>query len=331
MWRHLQFPMQSSLYPQSPSERDRWILAQRLRAAPRETLDPLLPQAFLVEDECDENGEVVPVATIFLTNRECPWRCLMCDLWRHTLTESVPRGAIGAQIDYALKQLPPARHIKLYNSGSFFDERAIPSADYPEIASRLAGFERVIVESHPLLIGEKTLCFRDLLQGKLEVAMGLETVHPVVGPQLNKRVSLDQWKNAAACLSANDIALRAFVLVKPPFLDEDEALFWAARSTEWAFEHRAQVVALIPTRDGNGAMEALAEAGEWSPPRLETLEAAFDFGLNLQQGRVLADVWDLQRFSSCAHCFEKRQARLAWMNLRQTVAPRIECEWCAAA
>ncbi len=47
-------------------------------------------------------GEIVPTATVFLTNRECPWRCLMCDLWRNTTIETVPAGAISGQIDYAL-------------------------------------------------------------------------------------------------------------------------------------------------------------------------------------------------------------------------------------
>ena len=74
-----------------------------------------------MEDERTESGEIAPVATILLTNRECPWRCLMCDLWQHTLAGPTPIGAIPAQIDYALAQLPSARAIKLYNSGSFFD------------------------------------------------------------------------------------------------------------------------------------------------------------------------------------------------------------------
>ncbi len=136
-------------YPETTQERDHWILAQR---PARNMLDPRRPYAFLVEDERAETGEVVPVATIFLTNRECPWRCLMCDLWRNTLTESVPPGAIPAQIDYALTRLPSARQIKLYNSGSFFDPQAIPLGDHGAIAGRLHSFERIIVECHPALI-----------------------------------------------------------------------------------------------------------------------------------------------------------------------------------
>jgi uncharacterized Fe-S cluster-containing MiaB family protein len=95
---------------------------------------------FFVEDEHSAAGEVVPVATIFLTNRECPWRCLMCDLWKNTLTKTVPPGAIPAQIEYALQQLPQARQVKLYNSGSFFDPQAIPHEDHPVIANQITSF-----------------------------------------------------------------------------------------------------------------------------------------------------------------------------------------------
>src|SRR5688572_5975141 len=123
MERSLAMTSLAASYPTTHRERDRWILAQRARvdSSARIQLDPYRPYAWLVEEECAHNGEVVPVATVFLTNRECPWRCLMCDLWRNTLTETVPLGAIPAQIDFALSQLTPARQIKLYNSGSFFD------------------------------------------------------------------------------------------------------------------------------------------------------------------------------------------------------------------
>src|SRR5262245_44872544 len=101
-----------SVYPEQPRERDRWILERR---GARKPLDPFKPHAFLVEKERSESGEAVWVATVFLSNRECPWRCLMCDLWKNTLPETVPLGAIPAQIDYALARcrtgLPPVQQI----------------------------------------------------------------------------------------------------------------------------------------------------------------------------------------------------------------------------
>src|SRR5579862_2260859 len=109
-------PVYPGLSKMSPGELDRWIVARRPEQA-RAALDPLHPWAFFVEEEYSKEGVVLPVATVFLTNRECPWRCLMCDLWRNTLAEAVPIGAIPAQIDFALTRLPNARQIKLYNSG----------------------------------------------------------------------------------------------------------------------------------------------------------------------------------------------------------------------
>jgi hypothetical protein len=304
-----------SLYPESAAERDRWILERR---PAREDFDPQHPQAFFTEAECSKDGAIVSVATIFLTNRECPWRCLMCDLWRHTVREVVPAGAIPAQIDYALARMPAGRQIKLYNSGSFFDPRAIPVGDYPAIAERVKSHQRVIVESHPALVGDSSLRFRDLLQAPLEVAMGLETVHPEILPALNKRMSLSQFAAAARFLRDNNIDLRVFILVKPPFMQETEAVEWAARSIDFAFDCGATAVTLIPTRSGNGAMNDLADAGDFSPPRLSTLEEAFDYGLGLRRGRVFVDLWGAPEGEA------SRMARLRAMNLSQAVRPRCE-------
>lgn len=312
-------------YPASDAERDKWILARR---PPREKLDPWRPYAYLVEEEYSASKEVVPIATIFLTNRECPWRCVMCDLWRNTLTEKVPAGAIPHQIDYALAQLPSARQIKLYNSGSFFDRNAIPVEDYPAIATRVNAFERTIVESHPSLINQNCLDFRNMISNQLEVAMGLETVHPEILERLNKRATLDQFSKASQYLRSNGIDLRVFILVQPPFMKAHEALYWAERSLDFAFDCGATAVTLIPTRSGNGAMETLIELGEFSPPNLSVLESSATYGLKLGRGRVFVDLWDLPPASTECSCYSRRIERLREMNLRQVVSDVIDCTHC---
>ena len=312
-----------SVYPVDAGERDAWILRHR---PAREKLDPLIPYAFFVEQERAAGGSIQPVATIFLTNRECPFRCLMCDLWRHTLTETVPAGAIPAQIDHALQRLAPASQLKLYNSGSFFDRRAIPPEEHAAIAQRASRFAHLIVENHPALVGDACLRFRDLLSGSFEIAMGLETVHPQIGAALNKRMTLDQFSGAARFLRRNQIDLRVFILVQPPLMLSAEALVWAERSLDFAMDLGATAAVLIPTRAGNGAMEALAASAEFSPPALHTLESALEYGLSLQAGRVFADLWGLR--ASCPHCYEPRAARLRQMNLQQTVLSRVPCAHC---
>jgi len=322
----------SSPYPaEAGPARDRWILDRRPR---RNRLDPRRAYAALIEDEAAETGggtRAVPVATIFLTNRECPWKCLMCDLWKNTLEDSVPPGAIAGQIREALRVLPPARRIKLYNAGSFFDGRAVPPEEHAAIAELVAPFERVIVESHPALVGPAVWAFRDRIPGTLEVAMGLETVHPDVLPRLNKRMSVDQFRRAADLLADEAVALRVFVLAGLPWVPVAEARAWTLRSVQCAFDSGASSVSIIPTRAGNGAMDELARTGAFEAPRLRLLEDCFEDAVSLGRGLVFADLWDLDAFSRCGDCFEARRERLASMNLSQSVALPVGCPHCGGA
>jgi radical SAM enzyme (TIGR01210 family) len=297
----------------------------------------LRPQNFFLERERAQSGEIVSVATLFLTNRECPWRCVYCDLWKNTTMETVPSGAIPAQIDYALREIgEPARQIKLYNAGSFFDPNAIPPEDFPAIVERLRGFESVIVECHPALVGPSAEAFRTQLthhtpHAKLEVAMGLEIADDAILAKLNKRMTLAMFKSAAAFLHAHGIALRVFVMVKPPFVQsEDEALDFARRSIDFAFDCGATAASLIPARFGPDELESLAQRGDFAPPKLATLETALDYGVALRRGRVFADLWDLEQLADCQECFSARRARLERINFEQKFAARAVCESCQA-
>ena len=319
---------ESNAYPLKRSARDAWITRRR---GAKNQVDPQIPYAFISEEEPDAAGRMVRISTLFLTNRECPWKCVMCDLWRNTLDESVPLGAIPAQIDYALARLPAAAQIKLYNSGSFFDPRAIPRDEYAAIAGRLHAFERVIVECHPALVTNPVLQFQKLLTGPLEIAIGLETAHPEALDRLNKGMTLDQFSRAAGFLREHRMDLRVFLLVHPPFVARVEAGEWVRRSIDYSFESGASVVSLIPTRGGNGAMDALITSGDFIEPRLADLEQAVEYGIKLQRGRVFADLWDLERFSSCEVCFGRRRARLDHMNRSQSIEPVIPCDSCGYA
>ena len=301
---------------------DREILAARPTG---NRVDPRRPVAFHVESECSAGGDIVDVATLFLTNRECPFRCLMCDLWKNTTEQSVAPGDIPHQIDIALSQLPPARQIKLYNSGNFFDHRAIPPQDYPAIAQRVRVFDRVIVENHPRFSTDECPRFHDLLGIELEIAMGLETVHPEVLRNLNKQMTLDDFEGAVRFLTSHGIAVRAFILLRPPFLDETEGIYWAIRSMAYAFEAGVECCSVIPTRGGNGILDRLAAEGLFAPPTLTSMETVLEAGLRLGRGRVLIDLWDADRFADCPHCASRRIERLKQINLTQQIPEPIVC------
>jgi radical SAM enzyme (TIGR01210 family) len=301
---------------------DQWIVSQR---GSKNSVDTTRPYATLVEKERTVSGDIEDTAIIFLTNRECSFRCLMCDLWKNTTDITLPAGAIPDQIEWALERIGSAKHLKLYNSGSFFDGRAIPEQDYEKIASLVAGFETIIVESHPRLIGESTLRLRDMLKPELHVALGLETVKPDLLLRLNKKMTLQDFTHAVNFLNTNGILSRAFILLRPPFLSEQDGIYWAERSLDFAFRLGVECCTIIPVREGNGAMDILLEQGQFSRPDIRSLETVLEYGIGLNTGRVFADLWDLKLFSSCSKCFGSRTERLNIMNLNQILPPKIDC------
>lgn len=313
----------------------------RIRALrPQPTpVDPWRPHGSLLEEERLADGGRAQVLTAFLSGRECPFTCVFCDLWQYTTEAPTPPGALTAQLRQLLTERGDAltygegireRHIKLYNASNFFDLKAVPAADDGPLLELLRPFDRVIVESHPKLVGRR--CF-EVAEGfgahRLQVAMGLETVHPTAQPQLGKGAGLDDYRRAAERLHDHGMEWRAFVLVGAPFVPLEEASLWAERSAAFAFELGAAQVSLIPLRGGNGALEELARRGDFHPPRLSHLEASFDRCLRRKPpGIVTVDTWDLERFSQCPSCFEARQGRLERMNLSGDVEPAVSCPSC---
>jgi len=317
-----------------PTLSDQQIVSLRPQRNP---VDPVKPYAFMVEEECSASGELTKVATIFLTSSECVFRCSMCDLWKNTLEQPVESAAIGKQIRWALNELEidladPRRQgisaVKLYNNGNFFDNRAVPRNDWPEIAELVAGFESVIVENHPRLCQQNCLEFNSLLSGQLELAMGLETVHPQVLQWLNKQMSLEDFQKATQRLISYGINVRAFILLRPPFLTEQEGVHWATKSMEYAFECGVECCSLVPVRGGNGVLDQLQKRGDFTPPNLKSMESALVAGLAMNRGRVFMDLWDVQQFVTCHRCSSDRQNRILQMNQTQTVIQGDDCGDC---
>jgi hypothetical protein len=302
---------------------DQWIVSQR---GIKNSVNTARPYAMLVEKERTVSGDIEDTAIIFLTNRECSYRCLMCDLWKNTTDITLPVGVIPDQIEWALERMQYAKHLKLYNSGSFFDGRAVPEEDYERIASLVSHFETVIVESHPRLIGKRTLHFRDMLKPDLHVALGLETVKSDLLLRLNKKMTLQDFTHAVGFLSSNGILSRAFILLRPPFLSEEDGIYWAERSLDFAFRIGVECCTIIPVREGNGAMDILLEQGHFARPDIRSLETVLEYGIGLNSGRVFADLWDLKLFSNCSKCFDKRTERLNIMNLGQIIPDPIKCD-----
>ena len=314
----------------SASVADRRIRSLR---PPKGHADPYKAHGSFIEEERRPDGRTERALTVFLTGAECPFTCSFCDLWQWTIDGPTPPGALTHQLESVLEALdgPVPDRLKLYNASNFFDHRAVPTEDLPRIAEMAAPFAGVTVESHASTIGPKTLAFARQISGRLEVAVGLETIHPVAAAALNKRLDLARFDLAARFLSENGVDLRVFVLLGTPYVRAEESVAWTMRAVEYAVDRGASVVSIIPVRGGNGEMERLQALGHFTPPTLSQLEEALDLCLQFTSTVVTADLWDVERLPAREHCRAERIERLRRLNVTGRAEPRIACTMCGAA
>ena len=297
------------------------------------------------EQEPDGFGGLVSCRTYFLVGSECRFTCSMCDLWKYTLREpNTPLGSLAVQIqtlhDQVSMEGQPAASpewIKLYNASNFFDPANVPPDEFDSIAKLCNGFQRVVVENHASLLSSKktqdSACrFRDLIDGQLEVAMGLETIDPNGIKWLNKSMSLDQFEQAVEFLINEEILVRSFVLLQPLGTQIDESVEWAFKSCRHAAAWGSQRVSLIPTRGGNGFVESVAKELHWKPPTARQLECAFEALLGSSKANgfresrssiYTVDLWDWKTLAgTCDACSQPRLDRLERMNHQQKLIDR---------
>jgi radical SAM enzyme (TIGR01210 family) len=297
---------------------------------PKPPVDPWKAHGSLVEDERRPDRVIERALTIFLAGAECPFTCAFCDLWQYTTDGPTPRGAIPKQIEDTLASaaVSSLQRIKLYNASNFFDSRAVPIDDRARIAELCSPFAGVTVESHANTVGAMTLQFARQLSGRLEVAMGLETIHPEGRAHLNKRLDLERFDRAASFLTDHDVELRVFVLLGAPYIPEEESVEWTVRSAEHAAARGAAVVSIIPVRGGNGEIERLATLGRFTPPTLRQLESALDRCGEWNATVVTADLWDVERLPACPACRMSRIERLRRLNVSGRSEPSVACVEC---
>ena len=305
------------------------VAVRRARGA-KAAVDPWRPIAVWDEEEVAAPFQTVDCRVVLLAGAECPFTCAMCDLWRHTLIGPTPPGALPAQIEAALALAPPTRAlsgprwIKLYNASNFTDPRAVPVVDRPRIAALVDRFERVIVETHPRLVDDSLEHFARSIGGRLEVALGLETIHPRVLPWLNKQMTPADFAAACTRLQAADIDARAFVLVGLPGLTEDESVEAAIVAARFAAAAGCRHVSLIPTRGGNGFLDRLAADGSFVPVTAGAAEAALAGALAGVPADCLVtlDLWDWDRMAGhCGECRAARRARIERMHRARALLP----------
>lgn len=168
----------------------------------------------------------------------------------------------------------------LYTPGSFFDdEELLPCLRNRilEFVSRETDIKTLSVESRPDFITEENIAMlRDMLPDKrIEVSLGLDSANDKVRNLfLNKGLRFENYLEACAILNKYKMIVVTYVLVKPPFLSESNAIFDAVQTARTAFECGSSIVSLEPMNvQRNTVVYHLYNCGLYRPPWLWTVIA----------------------------------------------------------
>jgi radical SAM enzyme (TIGR01210 family) len=164
--------------------------------------------------------------------------------------------------------------IKIFTSGSFFDPREVPQAFLQEVASAFRG-KLVIAETRPEFVSEETIRpFLEVLDDgswktPLYCAIGLETSDDAIREKnINKGFSFCDFRNAAQRAHKAGAGVKAYLLFKPLFLTEAEAIADMKTSFTDALPH-AEMLSMNPcTVQKNTELEFYWKRGAYRPPYL---------------------------------------------------------------
>jgi len=185
-------------------------------------------------------------------------------------------GHLRAQLAWILTEYTVAdfRMIKIFTSGSFFDPAEVPPAFLADIAGAFRG-KLVIAETRPEFIREETLrpFIETIDDGSwkmpLYCAVGLETSNDEIREKcIRKGFTFGDFTDAARTAHAAGAGVKAYLLHKPLFLTEKEALEDMRRSIRDAAEH-AEIISMNPcTVQRKTELEFYWKRGAYRPPYL---------------------------------------------------------------
>ncbi len=222
------------------------------------------------------HGKSVDAGVVVLSTRGCSWAlragCTMCG-YIYDSSAEVSQEEVLRQFKEGLAKVGRVAYLKVFNSGSFFDEGEIAPETRREIYRMVnaLGVERLQVESRPEYITREVLEeAKSLLEPELEVGIGLETASDYIREVcINKGFTFADFQRAMRVCRDAGAQVKAYLLIKPPFIAEKEAIEDAVRSGAAAARLGVERLSYNPVNVQRGTLvEELFKRGEYRPPWL---------------------------------------------------------------
>lgn len=237
-----------------------------------------LTKPFTHECQMRLDGRYCRVMEVIFYTTGCSWfrrtgGCFMCSLSVGGCHPSASGDNVLAQLQFALDRIELERFdaVGIYPFSSF-DEQELPADLRREVYRRLRGLPNsmyILFESRPEFINEEVLSVltRELPEKQVVIYMGVETQDDFVRKYcLNKGFSWSAFAGSVELIHRYGARAGAFLLLKPPFLSEYEALQEATLSTRRCLQVGVDTIDLRCVEVAQHSLtDILYELGEYSP------------------------------------------------------------------
>ncbi len=210
---------------------------------------------------------------LVLRTHGCFWfyhsGCSMCGYFSDTNPGKVTGKNIMNQVENALKNYSGEKIVKIYNSGSFLDENEIDGETQLNVIDSFPDAERIIIETRPEFITRKSLEKFRGKENKIMLAIGLESSNEnVLRDSINKGFSPSLFKEKAILARELGFSIKTYILLKPPFLTEKQAIEDSINSIIFASDV-SNIISLNPVNVQSFTLvEKLWREGFYRPPWL---------------------------------------------------------------
>ena len=204
--------------------------------------------AWLEDEVLKPGGSVIKALVVVLRTHGCTWAregtrtggntigqpggCSMCGYLNDCLSISVPIRPedIITQFKSAIDKFENANFqlIKIFTSGSYLDDAEVPLSSQKKILelSNDMSVNQVLFESRPEFVTNRNLKeLSNLFKGKIQLALGLESANnDILNYAIHKGFRFEDYCIAVETALDHEILIKTYLLLKPPFLSEYDAI-----------------------------------------------------------------------------------------------------------
>jgi radical SAM enzyme (TIGR01210 family) len=164
--------------------------------------------------------------------------------------------------------------------------------------------KRILFESRPEFVTAEEINM--LPTDRVQVALGLESANDeILRRCIQKGFSVEDYKRAAIFLNEKGIPVRTYLLLKPPFLTEKQAMLDTIESIEFAAPY-SESISINPINVQKDTMvERLWRRGDYRPPWLFSLVEVLKVGKAITERRVFSSpsgAGSLRGVHNCEKC-----------------------------